>query len=68
MTQDQIIVYPGDDNRAMIVIPAPQALSKYSIHDIAQRSVPPGRPWRIMDRRDLPTDRTFRDAWEYSDD
>ena len=32
---------------------------------IAQKDVPSGRPYKIVDVSEVPTDRTFRNAWEY---
>jgi hypothetical protein len=30
--------------------------------------VPPGKPWKIVDASDIPTDRAFRNAWKLEDD
>ena len=59
----QRIIYPKDDGGVAIIIPAPDC--GLSIEQIAERDVPSGKPYRIVDVSDLPTDRTFRDAWEY---
>lgn len=32
---------------------------------IAEKDVPSGKPYKVIDVADIPTDRTFRDAWEY---
>ena len=32
---------------------------------IASKDVPTGKPFKVVDVADIPTDRTFRDAWEY---
>lgn len=32
---------------------------------IAAKDVPAGKPYKIVDVSDIPSDRTFRDAWEY---
>jgi hypothetical protein len=29
--------------------------------------VPQGKPYKIVDVTDIPTERTFRNAWEYSE-
>ncbi len=63
---DKLIVYPQDNGIAAIVIPAPN--SNLSLEEIIARSVPTGTPYRVINRSDLPTDHTFRDAWEYVDD
>lgn len=33
---------------------------------IAAKDVPTGKPFKIVDVADVPTDRTFRAAWEYA--
>ena len=33
---------------------------------IAAKDVPEGKPFKIVDVIDVPTDRTFRAAWEYA--
>ena len=61
------IIYPTDDGGVAIVIPAPEALETMTIEEIAAKDVPAGKPFKIIDTADVPTDRTFRNAWEYSD-
>lgn len=61
------IIYPTDDGGVAIVIPAPEALETMTIEEIAAKDVPTGKPYKIMDVADIPTDRTFRDAWEFSE-
>ena len=55
------IIYPNDDGGVSIVIPAPEC--GLTIEEIAARSVPEGKPYKIVDVADIPSDRTFRDAW-----
>jgi hypothetical protein len=38
-----------------------------TIEEIAAKDVPEGKPYKIVDVADIPSDRTFRDAWEYSE-
>ena len=63
---NQRIIYPTDEGGVAIVIPAPEALETMTIEDIAAKDVPAGKPYKIVDVADVPTDRTFRNAWEYS--
>jgi hypothetical protein len=58
---NQRIIYPNDDGGVSIVIPAPEC--GLTIEEIAARSVPTGKPYRIVDASDIPTDREFRNAW-----
>ena len=35
-----------------------------TMHLIAKKDVPAGVPYKIIDATDVPSDRTFREAWE----
>jgi hypothetical protein len=59
------IIYPTDDGGVAVIIPTPEALETMSIEEIAAKDVPAGKPFKIIDVADIPTDRTFRNAWEY---
>ena len=61
------IIYPTDDGGVAIVIPAPEALETMTIEEIAAKDVPTGKPFKIIDTADVPSDRTFRNAWEYTE-
>jgi hypothetical protein len=61
------IIYPTDEGGVAIVVPAPEALETMTIEEIAAKDVPVGKPFKIIDTADVPTDRTFRNAWEYSE-
>lgn len=58
------IIYPTDDGGVAIIIPADCGLT---IDEIAAKDVPEGKPFKIVDVADIPTDRTFRNAWEYTE-
>lgn len=60
---NQRIIYPSDDGGVSIIIPAPEC--GLSIEQIALKDVPEGKPYKIVDVSDIPSDRTFRNAWEY---
>lgn len=60
---DQVIIYPKDDGGVAIVVPAPEC--GLSVQEVADKSVPSGKPYRIINRSEVPLDRTFRNAWEY---
>ena len=59
----QRIIYPTDDGVA-IIVPADCGLT---IEEIAAKDVPAGKPFKIVNIADIPTDRTFRNAWEYAE-
>lgn len=61
------IIYPTDNGGVAIIIPTPEALETMTIEEIAAKDVPAGKPFKIIDTADIPTDRTFRNAWEYSE-
>ena len=55
-----------------VVVPAPQAVERGETHEefmarIAAKDVPAGGPFQIISTGDLPADRYFRNAWEYSE-
>jgi len=56
------IIYPTDDDGVAIIVPAPEC--GLTIEEIAAKDVPAGKPYKIVDVSDIPTDRTFRAAWE----
>lgn len=61
----QRIIYPADEGGVAIVIPSPEALETMTVEEIAAKDIPAGKPYKIVDVADIPTDRTFRNAWEY---
>ena len=61
---NQRIIYPTDDGGVVVIIPADCGLT---IEQIAAKDVPAGKPFKIVDASDIPSDRTFRNAWEYAE-
>jgi len=58
------IIYSTDDGGVAVVIPADCGLT---IEQIAAKDVPAGKPYKIVDGTEIPSDRTFRNAWEYQE-
>jgi hypothetical protein len=56
----QRIIYQNEDGGVSIIIPADCGLT---VEEIAAKDVPTGLPYNIVDTTDIPTDRTFRNAW-----
>ena len=54
------IIYPQDNGNIALVIPT----GELPIEDVAQKDVPDGVPYLIVDSADVPEDRTFFGAWE----
>ena len=55
---NQRIVYTQDDETVAVIVPAVSV-------ELALKDVPTGKEYHIVDVTDIPTDRTFRDAWTW---
>ena len=62
---NQRIIYPLDNGGVAVVVPAPEC--GLTIEEIAAKDIPAGKPYKIVDVTDIPTDRIFRSAWEYTE-
>ena len=58
------IIYTNLEGIVSIVTPTQEALELLTIDQIAQRVVPQGVHYWIVDPSIIPSDRTFRDAWK----
>lgn len=58
------IIYKTANNGVAVIIPSENVLS---IEDVAAKDVPVGVQYKIVDVSEIPTDRTFRAAWEWQD-
>ena len=58
------IIYKNDDESISIIIPADCGLT---VEQIAQKDVPTGKSYKIVDISEVPSDREFRDAWTIDD-
>tara|TARA_B100000131_G_scaffold153007_1_gene148368 strand:- start:123 stop:359 length:237 start_codon:yes stop_codon:yes gene_type:complete len=66
------IVYRQDDGVLAIVIPNLKEINPatgvvFTIDEIAKKDVPTGKKYKIIDDSDVPTDRSFRNAWTVSE-
>ena len=57
------IIYKNESGGVAILHPTDEALSFMAIDEIAKKDVPTGLPYKIIADSEIPTDRTFRDAW-----
>jgi len=57
------IIYNQDNGVVAVIIPAPEAIEQHGIQAIAIKDVPAGKPFKIVDAADIPSDRSDRDAW-----
>ena len=60
----QRIVYTNDEGNVSVVVPSPQY--KGTIDDLAKKVIPDGVEHYIVEVGDIPSDRTFRNAWEHN--
>ena len=58
------IIYKTDEGGTAVIIPTDEALQSHTIQEIAEKDVPAGKPYKIVSVDDIPSDRTFRNAWE----
>ena len=58
------IIFQNLDGSIGIITPTQEVLTKYTYKQIAEKDVPAGLPYVIVDESVIPDDRTFRDAWE----
>jgi hypothetical protein len=62
---DKRIIYPTDEGGVAIIIPTPEYLAEHTIEELATKDVPQGKEYHIVDVSEIPTDRTFRNAWTW---
>ena len=63
---DKRIIYQTDDGGVAVIIPAPDC--GLTIEQVAAKDVPTGKPYKIVDVSEIPTDRSRREAWTVSAD
>ncbi len=65
---NQVIIYKQDNGVLAVVRPTEEALNLYGIEAIALKDVPEGKPFKIIDAADIPSDRTDRAFWTCDDE
>ena len=58
----QVIIFNQDNGIPAVVMPTEEALQQHGIMAIAIKDVPAGKPFKIVDADDLPTDGS-QEAW-----
>jgi hypothetical protein len=58
---NQRVIYSTADNGVAIIVPAPGATLEQVL-----KAVPAGVAYEVVSVDDVPADRTFRNAWEFS--
>lgn len=61
---NQRIIYKNQNGGVSVIIPSPNWNG--TIEELAAKDVPAGAPYKIVDASEIPSDRTFRNAWEYA--
>ena len=62
---DKRIIYTQDDGTAAIIIPSDNC--GLTVEEIQAKDVPDGKTSYIIDATDVPTDRSFRNSWTYTE-
>lgn len=62
------ILYMNEEGIVSIMTPVfkeinPETGKIWTIEEIAKKDVPTGQKYKIVEDSDVPTDRSFRDAW-----
>ena len=60
---NQRIIFQNDEGGVSVIVPSPNCLQEHTIEEIAAKDVPAGKPYKIVSVDDIPSDRTFRNAW-----
>ena len=60
------IIYETDDGGVAVIVPAPEYLLTHTMEELVAKDVPAGANHEIVEDGDVPSDRTFRDAWTWA--
>ena len=58
---NQRIIYKNESGGVSVIIPSPDC--GLTIEQIARKDVPVGKPYKIVNVSEIPSDRADRDAW-----
>ena len=61
---DKRIIYIDDDGSVAVIIPSDNC--SLTVEEIQAKDVPAGKTSYIVDASEVPTDRSFRNAWTYT--
>tara|TARA_B100000212_G_scaffold339733_1_gene318790 strand:- start:915 stop:1151 length:237 start_codon:yes stop_codon:yes gene_type:complete len=66
------IIYLQDNGIVAVVQPVLTEINlatgkNWTLEEIAKKDVPTGKKYKIVEDSDIPTDRSFRDAWTVSE-
>ena len=60
------IIYETEEGGVAVIIPSPNYLQDHTIEELAAKDVPEGAKFEIVEDTDVPSDRTFREAWTWA--
>ena len=60
------IIYKTEEGGVAVLIPTPEYLQDHTIEELAAKDVPEGAVFEIVEDADVPSDRTFREAWTWA--
>ena len=61
------IIYKNSNGIVAVAHPAQEISDVSELLEVAKKDVPTGSPFAIVEDSEIPTDRTFRDAWTVDD-
>ena len=61
---DKRIIYTNDDGNCVIVTPADKC--NLTVEQIRDKDVPSGKTSTIVNKSDIPSDMSFRNAWTFT--
>tara|TARA_B100000508_G_scaffold2434_1_gene1890 strand:- start:129 stop:329 length:201 start_codon:yes stop_codon:yes gene_type:complete len=61
---DKRIIYIQDNGVVAVIIPSDN--TSLTVEQIQAKDVPAGKTSYIVDKSEVPTDRSFRNAWTYT--
>ena len=64
----QVIIYKQDNDTLAVICPTREAIDIYGIEAIGLKDVPFGKPFKIIDSSELPSDRSSRAFWTVEDE
>ena len=62
MNSEKRIIYKSSDGSVRIIVPADNI--DMTVEEIAQKAVPTGVKYKIVNVSEISPDRTFRNAWD----
>lgn len=64
---EKYIIYKNDDGTIAIMLPSKEAEAIYGLKAIAEKDVPAGKPFKIVNADQLPADWEKSHLWEVDD-